>query len=211
MDKIICVGKNYAEHVKELGDITVDKPVIFLKPPSVLRQAKQGETLTVSMPTHQGSVHHECEIVFQLKAGGFQMTETEAERCIGAVSVGLDMTLRDKQAILKKTGAPWTIAKVFQDSAIIGPWRSLEEFPQFSNAVFSLKVNGELRQEGRATEMTFSPPKCIAYISEHFPLCAGDIIFTGTPKGVNSILPSDTGNLNFGPIQFSVQWYELKS
>ncbi|MSP18640.1 MAG: FAA hydrolase family protein [Bdellovibrionales bacterium] len=211
MDKIICVGKNYAEHVKELGDVNVDKPVIFLKPPSVLRQAKQGENLSVSIPTHQGSVHHECEIVIQLKSGGFRMTEMEAERCIGAVSVGLDMTLRDKQAALKKTGGPWTIAKVFQDSAIVGPWVSLEEFPQFSDAVFSLRVNGELRQEGKAAEMTFSPPKCIAYISEHFPLFPGDIVFTGTPKGVNSVLPRDTGVLTFGPIQFSLQWHELKS
>ncbi len=210
MDKIVCVGKNYLEHAKELGDAIPEKPVLFLKPPSILRQARQGESLNLFMPIDRGCVHHECEIVIQLQKGGFRMDHSEAERAIGAVSVGLDMTLRDKQAELKKSGGPWTVAKVFPDSAIIGPWVPIENFSNFLEAPFSLKINGVLRQEGRATQMRLSPAECIAYISENFPLCAGDLIFTGTPKGVNSVVPGDAGMLTFGSIEFSLLWHGLK-
>ncbi|MFM8313944.1 MAG: fumarylacetoacetate hydrolase family protein, partial [Deltaproteobacteria bacterium] len=136
MDKIVCVGKNYIEHAKELGDQVPEKPVLFLKPPSVLKQAHSRESLDVFIPTDQGSVHHECEIVIRLKKGGFRLTEMEAEKCIGKVSVGLDMTLRDKQAALKKAGSPWTTAKVFPDSAIVGPWVAVDDFPNFLETPF---------------------------------------------------------------------------
>jgi len=211
MDKIICVGKNYLEHAKELGDAVPAKPVVFLKPASVLRQAEFKERLNLSIPTDRGSVHHECELVIQLKTGGFHLTHGEAERAIGAVTVGLDMTLRDEQAALKKAGSPWTVAKVFPDSGVIGSWVDISQFSNFLDEPFSLKVNGTLRQQGFARQMTLSPAACIAYLSENFPLCAGDIIFTGTPKGVNSVHPGDIGVLTFGPIEFSVLWHGLKS
>ena len=210
MDKIICVGKNYEEHAKELGDAIPSKPVIFMKPPSVLRQARAGESLDLVIPTDRGSVHHECEVALQLKTGGFKMTLDQARQAIGFVTVGLDMTLRDQQAALKKAGSPWTIAKVFSDSAVVGPWVPVEKFSNYLDTPFSLKINGQLRQEGFPQHMTLSPIECVAYISEYFPLCAGDVIFTGTPKGVNSVVPGDVGMLTFGPIEFRVLWHGLK-
>lgn len=210
MDKIVCVGKNYEEHAKELGDVVPAKPVLFLKPPSVMRQARQGESLDLVTPVDRGSVHHECELVIQLKNGGFRMSPLEAESAIGAVTVGLDMTLRDEQAALKKAGSPWTVAKVFPDSAVIGPWVPVEKVTSYLDSVFSLKINGQLRQESCARQMTLSPVDCIVYISEKFPLCSGDVIFTGTPKGVNSIVPGDAGVLTFESIEFSVLWHGLK-
>lgn len=211
MDKIVCVGKNYEEHAKELGDFVPTKPVIFLKPPSVLRQFGASESLNLVVPIGRGSVHHECEMVIQLRKGGFRMSFDQARQSIGAVTVGLDMTLREQQAVLKKSGSPWTIAKVFPDSAVIGPWVAIEKFSNYLETPFALKVNGVLRQEGFPQQMTLSPTECIAYMSEYFPLCVGDIIFTGTPKGVNSVVPGDLGVLTFGPIEFSVLWHGTKS
>jgi 2-keto-4-pentenoate hydratase/2-oxohepta-3-ene-1,7-dioic acid hydratase in catechol pathway len=210
MDKIVCVGKNYIEHAKELGDAVPAKPVLFLKPPSILRQGYQGKSLDLFLPVDRGSVHHECEIVIQLKNGGFRMSEAEASKAIGAVSVGLDMTLRDQQMALKKAGSPWTVSKVFTDSAVVGPWVPVEKFSDWAVTSFSLRVNGNPRQEGVASQMTLSPSQCLAYISEHFPLCPGDLIFTGTPKGVGPVEPGDAAVLKFGSIEFSVLWHALK-
>lgn len=211
MDKIVCIGKNYEEHAKELGDAIPARPVIFLKPLSVLKQAVNGKVLDLFIPLDRGAVHHECEIVIQLNRGGFRMSRNEAEMAIGAVTVGLDMTLRDQQANLKKSGSPWTVAKVFPDAAVIGPWLSVDKFSNYLDTHFALKINGQSRQEGCARQMTFDPSDCIAYISEHFPLCEGDLIFTGTPKGVNSVFPGDLGMLKFGTIEYSVKWHGLKS
>lgn len=210
MDKIVCVGKNYLEHAKELGDVVPEKPVIFLKPPSVLRSVAQNQSIDLNIPCDRGAVHHECEIVLQLKSGGYRLSVEEAKKAIGAVTVGLDMTLRDVQAHLKKTGSPWTIAKVFPDSAIVGPWQTIDQLPKYLETHFSFKVNGNLRQEGTATQMTLSPAECVAYLSEQFPLCPGDLIFTGTPKGVASVVPGDAAVLTFGPIQYHVKWHGLK-
>jgi 2-keto-4-pentenoate hydratase/2-oxohepta-3-ene-1,7-dioic acid hydratase in catechol pathway len=210
MDKIVCVGKNYIEHAKELGDAVPAKPVLFLKPPSVLRQNSHSISMDLFLPVGRGSIHHECEIVIQLRKGGFRISEAEAFQAIGAVSVGLDMTLREEQSALKKAGSPWTVSKVFTDSAVVGPLVPVEKFTDWLTTPFSLKVNGAPRQEGVASQMTLSPEKCIAYISEHFPLCAGDLIFTGTPKGVSAVEPGDAAVLKFGSIEFSVLWHALK-
>jgi 2-keto-4-pentenoate hydratase/2-oxohepta-3-ene-1,7-dioic acid hydratase in catechol pathway len=207
MDKIICVGKNYLEHAKELGDKIPEKPVLFLKPPSVLKQAqKNGETIQALLPAGQGSVHHECEIVVQLKGGGYRLDAARAKEAIGAVTLGLDMTLRDLQATLKKNGHPWTTAKVFPDSALIGPWQSVETFPKYSDEVFSFSIDGEKKQAASARDMMMGIPECIAFISEHFPLCPGDVLFTGTPKGVGPVSNGQRGELKYGPIHYYVSW-----
>lgn len=199
MDKIVCVGKNYAEHAKELGDAVPEKPVLFIKPPSVLRvAAKNGERLSVTFPANRGAVHHECEIVLRLGDGGK----------IDAVTVGLDMTLRELQGQLKKQGHPWTVAKVFRDAAIVGPWVNVGDFPRWQEEPFSLSLGGKVRQRGTAGEMIFSPAACIAYIGEWFPLCAGDLIFTGTPAGVGPIVTGDVADLQWGEIGYSVAWRE---
>src|SRR5207253_1337210 len=143
----------YAEHAKELGDEVPEKPVVFLKPPSVLREAKAGTPLPLRIPRDAGLLHHECEIVIRLSAGGYRLSEAQAEKSIGAVTLGLDMTLRDLQNQLKKEGHPWTPSKVFLDSAVIGPWIPLKDFREYLEQPFSLKVNDELRQEARGKEM----------------------------------------------------------
>lgn len=207
MDKIICLGKNYLEHAKELGDAVPEKPVLFLKPPSVLLSAmNQGETLKAKLPMGQGQVHHECEIVVSLKFGGQKMSAMEARNAVDAVSVGLDMTLRDLQGKLKKAGHPWTTAKVFPYSAIVGPFVLVEEFTEYEKEFFSLTVGGKEVQRGNAEQMLLSISEAIAYASQFFPLCEGDLVFTGTPKGVGPVQQGDVAQLRYGPISYSVEW-----
>lgn len=208
MDKIVCLGKNYREHAHELGEALPEKPVVFIKPPSVLRVATQGdeEPLSLLVPPGCAELHHEVEIVLRLDKGGHRLDVKEAERLIGAVSLGLDMTQRDKQRQLKKEGHPWTISKVFPDCAVVGPWLRVSEFPEYLNEKFTLAVDGSVRQEGFGTQMEMSPAECVAYVSEFFPLHAGDLIFTGTPKGVGPVVAGNRAMLNWGPIRYSVVW-----
>jgi 2-keto-4-pentenoate hydratase/2-oxohepta-3-ene-1,7-dioic acid hydratase in catechol pathway len=203
MDKIICIGKNYLDHAKELGDAVPEKPVLFLKPPSVLVSAKQmGETLAVSLPRNRGAVHHECEIVVRINAQG----------TIDAVTLGLDMTLRNVQEQLKKNGHPWEIGKVFAGSAILGPWISLAEFPDYLERDFSFSLDGKLRQQGRGNQMRLLPKDCVSYAREFFPLCEGDVIFTGTPAGVGPVQAGQPSELRWGDHTIlRVQWTELES
>lgn len=206
-DKIVCVGKNYIEHAKELGDKVPDEPVIFLKPPSVLRQADNwNETLSLSLPNIKSDLHYECEVVLQLQKGGYLMTPEEANSAIGAVSIGLDMTLRTLQAKLKNNGHPWTISKVFIDSATIGPWIDIHAFPDYMTTEFSLLINNQIKQKAIPHTMTFKPVELLVYISQFFPLCEGDLIFTGTPAGVGAIHPGDTAILSWGKYQYFVNW-----
>src|SRR5258708_6102141 len=129
MDKMICVGKNYLEHAKELGDAIPEKPVLFLKPPSAsLLVDRAGRKVEAILPQGRGSIHHECEILIRINERG----------AIDAVSLGLDMTLRDVQADLKKKGHPWELSKVFKNSAIIGPWIPIRDFPDYLEEEFTL-------------------------------------------------------------------------
>lgn len=211
MDKIVCVGKNYSEHIKEIGDKPQARPVLFLKPPSVLVAAKKmGETLTARIPPDPGLLHHECEMVLQIKKGGFHLSREEAQAAIGAVTVGLDMTFRDRQAALKKSGSPWTTSKVFLDSAIVGPFLSVEEFPNYLTETFSITVDGDMRQKGCGKEMIYDPITCVSYISEYFPLVAGDLVFTGSPAGVAEIVAGMKALLQFGKITYSVSWQNYR-
>ena len=197
IDKIICVGKNYLEHARELGDAIPEKPVIFLKPPSVLQQCPHwDETINVSFPQDRGEVHHEIEIVLQVGD----------DAKVSAVTLGLDLTLRTEQAKLKKAGHPWTTGKVFKDAAIIGPWIKSVDFPQYLYNEFSLTVDDEIRQQGYGREMTMKPEELIGYISQYFPIFPGDIIFTGTPAGVGAISSHSLATLKWDKYQYHVQW-----
>lgn len=206
MDKIVCVGKNYLEHAKELGDAIPEKPVLFLKPKSVLRAAIDHEELSLSMPQSTSSLHYEAEIVLRLDKGGFQMDLKEAEKAIGAVSIGLDMTLRDLQMKQKKEGLPWTTSKVFPDSAVVGPWLRVSEFSNYLEEKFTFSLDDKVKQEGFGKSMLLSPVECVSYISKFFPLVAGDLIFTGTPAGVGPVQSGQRGVLCFGSIRYSVSW-----
>ena len=188
MDKIICVGKNYVKHVAEMGYAPNEKPVFFLKPPSVMAVGETDKVISVSLPQGKGSVHHECEIVLRL---GNDLK-------IEAVTLGLDMTLRDVQTQQKQKGQPWEISKVFRDSAIIGPWVLLKDFPNYLDEVFTFSLDGVLRQEGRGSDMRMQPQKCIEAAKEYFPLCPGDLLFTGTPEGVGPVTGKQVGELRWG-------------
>lgn len=206
MDKIICLGKNYLDHAKELGDTVPEKPVIFLKPPSVLLVATMGSTLSVPLHQTESSVHHECELVVRLKSGGSCFNTKQATEAIEAVTVGLDMTLRDLQTKLKKAGHPWTTAKVFPGSAIVGPFIGIQEFKNFETTPFSFTLNGIVQQSATAKEMLLPIVDSICYVSQFFPLQKGDLLFTGTPKGVGPVQVGAKAALSFGPIQYGVEW-----
>jgi len=189
MDKLICLGKNYLEHALELGDAVPEMPVLFLKPPSVALTVDQaGASVQVLLPEGRGSVHHECEIILRLGKNGTPE----------AVSLGLDMTLRDLQVQLKKKGHPWEQSKVFQDSAVIGPWLKLEEFSTYLDEEFTFSLDGVVRQRGKGIQMRLSPEKCVSYAGEYFPLCPGDIIFTGTPAGVGPVTAGQVAEICWG-------------
>jgi 2-keto-4-pentenoate hydratase/2-oxohepta-3-ene-1,7-dioic acid hydratase in catechol pathway len=203
MDKIICVGKNYFDHAKELGDAIPEMPVLFLKPPSTLKRVAQGAQIELAIEPARGSLHHECEIVFEVARGGYKMSLAEAQAALGRATLGLDMTLRDVQSVLKKNGHPWEIGKTFPGAAVIGPW--LEQPPLGEKFRFSLA--GETKQEGLAEQMRLSPAECLAYASQHFEICAGDLLFTGTPAGVGAVKAGQVGELAWGkPLRYSVKW-----
>lgn len=198
MDKIICIGKNYLDHAKELGDAVPERPIIFMKPPSVAKFAKNsGETLTAILPQGRGEVHFECEIVGQINAAG-ELTH---------VTLGLDMTLREVQTAVKKAGHPWEAAKVFRDSALVGPWIELREFKNYLDEKFEFFLNGELRQTGLGRQMRNLPEICLKTAKEYFPLQNQDILFTGTPAGVGAVACGDQGELRWrGNTLFRVNW-----
>lgn len=207
MDKIICVGKNYLDHAQELGDAVPEMPVLFFKPPSSLAIAKaNGETLKVPFASGRGALHHECEIVVRLGKGGRNLSTDQAEKLIESVTIGLDMTLRDLQSELKKKGHPWEMGKVFDGAAIVGPWVPAVDFEKFEEQSFTLKVDGQRRQQGNPADMRLSIAECIAYASEYFTLCEGDLLFSGTPAGVGPVTLGQTAELSWGPIQYSVLW-----
>jgi 2-keto-4-pentenoate hydratase/2-oxohepta-3-ene-1,7-dioic acid hydratase in catechol pathway len=189
MDKLICVGKNYLDHARELGEPVPEKPVFFLKPPSSVKMVrKDQETTQVKLPKNRGTIHPECEIILKLGHDGSPEW----------VSLGLDMTLRDVQMDLKKKGHPWEISKVFEDSAVIGPWISLTEYPEFLDNEFTLTLDGVLLQKAKGREMRLSPLECLKYAKDFFPLCEGDILFTGTPAGVAPVNAGQTAELRLG-------------
>lgn len=199
MDKIICIGKNYPEHARELGDAVPEKPVLFLKPPGVsIRVPARGDTVEAPFPANRGLLHHECEIVVRIGRSGSNLSVAEAEAAIDAVTLGLDMTLRDVQQKLKKAGQPWEVGKVFAGSAILGPWITGHEAEAFRRQSFSIRVDGEVRQTGHEGQMSLTPAECVAYASEYFPLFAGDVLYTGTPKGVGPIVSGSKAELFWG-------------
>jgi 2-keto-4-pentenoate hydratase/2-oxohepta-3-ene-1,7-dioic acid hydratase in catechol pathway len=207
IDKIICVGKNYLDHAKELGDAIPEKPVIFLKPASVLKQVKHwNETLELNFPSEDPAVQPECEIILQVAHDAYQLTREEAKHAIASLTIGLDMTLRMRQTALKKEGHPWTTAKVFKDAAIIGPWINIHQFDDYRNTEFQLFIDGQLKQASKGSNMMMQPEDLLVYISYFFPLKAGDIIFTGTPAGVTSITQGNLAQLCWGSYSYHVQW-----
>lgn len=192
--KIVCVGRNYAEHAKELGNEVPDKPVVFLKPSSSLIYS--GDKIVY--PPFSNDMHHEIELVLLIGKKIRNADLSEAEDSIIAYGVGLDMTLRDIQNELKKKGHPWTIAKCFDTSAVISDFILKENYQLTLKEKISLEVNGQIKQNESLHMMQFPPQKIVEYISSLMTLEEGDLIFTGTPAGVGKV---STGDKLYGKIE----------
>ena len=178
--KIICNGRNYREHAKELNNPVPEKPVFFMKPDTALLQKNN----PFFYPGFSKDVQYETEIVLKINRNGKHIEEKFAHKYFDEIGIGIDFTARDLQAEQKKKGLPWEIAKAFDGAAPVGKFVSKNRFPDINNLHFSLKINGELRQEGNTADMMFSFDRIIAYVSQFISLKPGDLIFTGTPSGV---------------------------
>jgi 5-carboxymethyl-2-hydroxymuconate isomerase len=185
--KIVCVGRNYAEHAKELGNEVPEKPVIFLKPASAVIYSGG----KIIYPSFSNEMHHETELVLLIGKKIKDATYEESKKAIAAFGIGLDMTLRDVQSELKKKGHPWTIAKCFDTSAVLSDFISVEDYTLNFEEEILLKVNGIIRQQEKLNMMLFKPVEIVQYISSLMTLEDGDLIFTGTPKGVSKVEKGD--------------------
>jgi len=185
--KIICVGRNYAEHAHELGNEVPEKPVVFLKPASAAIQS--GGKITY--PSFSNEMHHEVELVLLISAEIKNASLLESENSIIGYGLGLDMTLRDVQNELKKKAHPWTIAKCFDTSAVLSDFTLKENYSLTLEEEISLSVNGTVRQKEKLNKMIFKPAQIVQYISSLMHLEEGDLIFTGTPAGVGKVEKGD--------------------
>lgn len=185
--KIICIGRNYRDHAKELNNDVPDEPVIFLKPDSSL--LKPGQVFFI--PDQFKEVHHEVELVIRIGRNGKHIAERFAHKYYDEIGLGIDFTARDKQSELKAKGLPWELAKGFDGSAVISPMLNKTELPDIQDIRFSLKKNGELVQNGHSADMLFPVNQIISFVSKYYTLKMGDLIYTGTPAGVGPVKKED--------------------
>ena len=185
--KIICVGRNYAAHAKELNNAVEEEPVIFLKPDTALLSNNQDFYL----PDFSNDIHYEAEVVVKINKPGKHIDEKFANRYYDSISVGVDFTARDLQSMLKAKGLPWERAKAFDGSAVIGSFLPLAEVGSIAALDFSMNLNGQKVQSANTSEMVFSVDKVIAFVSRFITLKTGDLIYTGTPQGVGKVNVGD--------------------
>jgi len=184
--KIFCVGRNYGEHAKELGNAVPENPVIFSKPDTAL--IKEGGPFY--LPDFSTDVHHEVELVIKISKNGKNIQEKFASTYYNEIGLGIDFTARDLQTKLKEKGLPWELAKGFDGSAPLGKFKNVHEL-DLANTLFSLKKNDVIVQEGNSKDMIFDFNKIISFISTYFTLKTGDLIYTGTPAGVSKVTVGD--------------------
>ncbi len=196
ISKIVCVGRNYAEHAKELGNEVPDKPVLFLKPASAIIYSS-GEIIH---PDFGNELHHEVELVLMIGDTVKNVKGVEADKAIIGYGVGLDMTLRDVQNVLRKKGDPWTIAKCFDTSAVISDFVLKKDYQLTADEMLELKVDGKVKQSDTLKSMIFNPVEIVEYISSIMTLEKGDLIFTGTPSGVSKVNRGDKLEAKLGEI-----------
>ena len=185
--KVFCVGKNYAEHVKEMKDALPEAPVFFLKPTTAIIS----DGGTVFAPAISREFHHEVEMTILIGKGGKNIQRGNAFNHVAGYGVGLDMTMRDLQNEAKKRGLPWTLSKAFDTSAPISTFVPASSIPDPHVLGLRLDVNGKTRQQSNTRNFIFKADELIAYISQYFTFERGDIIFTGTPEGVAATIPGD--------------------
>ncbi|SMX43359.1 fumarylacetoacetate hydrolase family protein [Octadecabacter ascidiaceicola] len=182
--RVFCVGQNYAEHVAEMGgDAKADPPIFFMKPASAVVASGK----TIPFPPATDNLHHEVELVVVLQRGGANISEADALEHVYGYATGNDLTRRDIQAAAKSKGAPWDMAKGFDNSAIVGTVHPVSEVGHLNAGAVTCSVDGETRQNGDLNQMIWSVPEVIATLSKLVTLEPGDIIMTGTPAGVGPI------------------------
>jgi 5-carboxymethyl-2-hydroxymuconate isomerase len=185
--KILCIGRNYAEHIRELGNETPEAQVLFMKPATSVI----GEGEAIVIPPYSADCHHEAELALLIGTRGKDIPQDEALKYIAGYGVAIDLTLRDVQGELKKKGLPWEIAKGFDTACPLSEFTDAAEIPNPHDLRIRLTVNGELRQDGTTSMMIHIIPAIISHMSEIFTLEPGDIILTGTPAGVSRIVSGD--------------------
>ncbi|MEM6406775.1 MAG: fumarylacetoacetate hydrolase family protein [Pseudomonadota bacterium] len=185
--RVYCVGRNYAAHAIEMGhDPDREPPFFFQKNPDNLDPSGR-----FPYPPHSTDVHHEAELAVALKSGGRNIPVEAAMTHVYGYALSLDMTRRDLQGEMKKSGRPWEIGKAFERSAPIGPIHTIDEVGPLEEGALTLKVNGALRQKGDLNQLIWKTSEMISYLSDYFELAAGDVILTGTPSGVGPVMKGD--------------------
>ena len=184
--KIICVGKNYLKHIDELNSSKEDAPVIFLKPDTSIIQKNQ----PFFMPEFSNEIHYEIEIILKFNRLGKHIESKFSNKYFNQISLGVDFTARDFQNKFKERGLPWDISKGFDNSALIGDWKSIKNY-DLNNINFRLEKNGKIVQQSNSKNMIWKIDELIAYASKYFTIKIGDIMFTGTPEGVGLVSEDD--------------------
>jgi len=185
--KIICVGRNYTEHAKELKNDIPTEPVVFIKPDTALLRNNED----FYIPDFSKNLHYEAEIVFKICKVGKSISEKFAHRYYEQIAIGIDFTARDIQENCRIKGLPWEISKAFDNSAAISEFVPKTNFENVNNITFSLYKNDAIVQSGDTSNMIFTIDKIISYVSKYFTLKTGDLIYTGTPAGVGPVKPGD--------------------
>lgn len=189
--RVYCVGRNYAEHSKEMGGTGREVPFFFAKPADAILNIASDSIGSMPYPSSTENLHHEVELVLVLAKGGKDLTVEQAAECIWGYAIGLDMTRRDLQAAAKKVGRPWETAKAFDHSAPISEVTPVSELGVLEKGSINLSVNGDLRQQGDLSDMIWQPAEALSYLSTLFELKPGDLLFTGTPAGVGAVNKGD--------------------
>lgn len=183
LGKIVCIGRNYAEHAKELDNPVPTEPLLFIKPSTSAVALEQ----PLEPPFARGDVHFETELALLIGETLTHATQDEAERAVVGIGLALDLTLRGVQSQLKEKGHPWEIAKGFDGACPLSAFLPLSQVPNWNALAFTLEIDGETRQHGEGSDMIFTVPTLVAEMSRHFTLEPGDVILTGTPAGVGEL------------------------
>ncbi|TMM55989.1 fumarylacetoacetate hydrolase family protein [Maribacter algarum] len=185
--KIICIGRNYTDHIEELSNERPEEPVVFIKPDSAVLPKEQD----FYIPEFSNEIHYEVEVLVKIKKVGKHIDKMFANKYYDEIGLGIDFTARDLQSKLKGKGLPWEKAKGFDGAAVVGKWLNVSNFEDLNNLSFSLYKNQEEVQKGNTSLMLWKIDELISYVSKFFTLKKGDIIFTGTPAGVGKIEVND--------------------
>jgi 2-keto-4-pentenoate hydratase/2-oxohepta-3-ene-1,7-dioic acid hydratase in catechol pathway len=184
---IFCVGRNYVAHIAELGNVQDEMPLVFLKP----HRALLADGAPLALPAYSSDVHYECELVLLIARDADDVSEQEALDVIAGYGIGLDLTARDVQTVLKQKGHPWTRAKGFRGSACVSSFVAANRVQDPARLHFTLSVNGSLRQDGNTALMLSGVARLVSWLSQEYGLSAGDLIYTGTPAGVGALQAGD--------------------